>query len=81
MKKGIFIDYSLFDELFAEICLTENYQSLKNNIAHAGVTTYDHSVNVAKACYEYAISRGVKMRFAFAYESGFFARLLLLRLA
>lgn len=61
MKKSeIVVDYSLFDELFAEICLTENYKSLKNNIAHADVTTYDHSVNVAKACYEYVIRRGVK---------------------
>lgn len=81
MKKGIFIDYSLFDELFAEICLIENYQSLKNNIAHAGVTTYDHSVNVAKACYEYAISRGVKCDLRSLTRAAFFARLLLLRLA
>ncbi len=53
MRKNaeVIIDYSLFDKLYNEICLTERYLGMKEHIAHADVSTFDHSVNVARACY------------------------------
>ena len=62
MRKNaeVIIDYSLFDKLYNEICLTERYLGMKEHLAHADVSTFDHSVNVARACYTYVVDNKIK---------------------
>ena len=62
MRKNaeVIIDYSLFDKMYNEICLTERYLGMKEHIAHADVSTFDHSVNVARACYTYVVDNKIK---------------------
>lgn len=61
MKKKEYeeIDYKVFDELFNEICFTDNYLSMKEHLAHSDLSTFDHSVSVARECYKYAITNNV----------------------
>ena len=58
-NREIFIDYSLFEELYNEICFTDKYLSMKYYIAHSDVSTFDHSVSVAKECYKYAVEKQI----------------------
>lgn len=44
-------EYELF---LQEIIEKESYQQLKNFIHHGKVSTYEHSITVARLCYEYA---------------------------
>ncbi|HAZ97458.1 MAG TPA: HD family phosphohydrolase [Treponema sp.] len=53
------IDYNVFDDLYNEICFTDKYLSMKEHIAHSDVSTYDHSVRVARECYKYAVTNEI----------------------
>lgn len=61
MKKaiGFEIDFKLFDKLINEICYTDAYLSMKKYIAHSNVSVYEHSIHVAKECYEYVIRKEI----------------------
>ena len=54
------IDFSIFDEVFAEICDNDKYRSLKSYTAHGNVSVYDHSIEVAKRSYTFAVKRRIK---------------------
>jgi len=53
-------DYAKFNEIADKIIHTEKYESMKNYIAHSDITTYEHSVLVAKSAYNYAVNHKVK---------------------
>ena len=53
------INYKLFDDLYNNICFTDKYISMKNYPAHSDVSTFDHSVSVAKECYRYVVEKQI----------------------
>ncbi|MBO4262332.1 MAG: HD domain-containing protein [Clostridia bacterium] len=53
-------DFTFFDEVSAEIISDPLYITMKNYVAHAEVSVYDHSVAVARRAYGYAVRKKIK---------------------
>lgn len=70
-----------YELLLQEIIEKESYQQLKKFIHHGKVSTYEHSITVARLCYEYAKKKKLDIDYKSLIRAALFTRLLSLRLA
>ena len=54
------VDYAPFYSICKEIIINPKYKSMKTYIAHADVSVYKHSIEVARYAYGFAVKRKIK---------------------
>ena len=51
------VDYTLFEEILAEVISAGRYEEMKQYISHSDITVYQHCIKVARLAYTMAASK------------------------